>query len=105
MIHLEKGVRLTGLKPEALLGIVITDAVFEMESEMTVLTSIVDGEHDGGQFSTSSHYAGLAFDVLKPDNAADGFVDRLQHALGEEFHVLAHKTLPHIHVAFIPKRP
>lgn len=113
-------VRLIGIKPELLVAFTIIHAAgLDQDTE---LISVVDGDHDGGPLSTSSHYAGCAFDYTKkrwqePTPAGEGWsreaadIDRqfeaevLSGILGPEFHVLAHKTQPHIHVAYIPKRP
>ena len=107
MLQLREGVRINGLKPEALLGMIIVERVFSHYDAVMVVVSVADGDHDGGEFSTSAHYGGYAFDVLQPSStvgATEAFEKELQDALGVEFHVVAHKTKTHIHVAFIPQR-
>lgn len=112
------GVRLLGLKPETLAGLMVTESVYNNFGLTMTVVSVSDGEHDGGEFATSSHYAGMGFDVKNPEwqpesfptpeavsQADTSFLSELETSLGEEFHVIAHKGIPVIHVAWIPKRP
>lgn len=110
MLQLRPGVRINGLKPEAFLGMCIVEQVYSHYGCTAQITSVVDGDHDGGIFSTSAHYAGMAFDVAKPVEPISEMVGvemelQLRACLGEEFHVLSHKTKEHIHIAYLPKRP
>jgi hypothetical protein len=106
MLKLAPGVKCNGLKPEILLGIHITHAIFQQYGQEMLIISVVDGMHDGGPFSTSSHYSGQAFDVLKPSSdLLEGMYADMKVALGEQYHVYLHQTQDHIHVAFLPKRP
>lgn len=103
MLSIKTGVRLHGLKPEALLAIMVVNEIYQQSGHKAVLISVVDGDHDGGPFSTSSHYGGMAFDVQRPMGDPTELVNTIKAALGEEFHVTINKT--HIHVAYMPQSP
>ena len=102
MLLLKPGVRVTGLRPEILLGVVIAERVFEEAGADLVVTACVDGKHAAG----SLHYVGQAVDLRTRDVAADvrpKLVARLRECLGEDYDVVLETD--HIHVEFQPKRP
>lgn len=100
------GVRVQGLKPEALYGMMIADSVVRRITgvEMTV-TSVCEGTH----MPTSLHYDGRAFDVRTltfTPATVQNIVGDLKRALGPDFDVvLEGSPQPHIHVEFDPKTP
>lgn len=101
MLILKKGVDLTGLKPEMLVGLQVVASVFAEIGADCVVTSALDGKHS----RASLHYAGQALDFrtrhLGP-NVAKGVAQGCKKALGDQFDVVLEKT--HIHVEFQPKR-
>lgn len=97
---LKEGVKLKGLQPEALLGIVATKEVVEAFGVEFVITSVTDGTH----MVTSLHYKGQAFDLRSRDMAKgvpEKVVAALKLALGKDFDILFEGD--HIHVEFQPK--
>lgn len=97
---IKPGVSITGLRPEALLGLMVVDAVFANHLEEMELTSCTEGVHSAG----SLHYVGQAFDVgirmMSKDPAI--LTEKCRDALGAEFDVVLEKD--HIHIEFQPKR-
>jgi len=101
MIHLKDGVKLSGIKAELALAIMVAETVFRKEGHKFTITSLTEGKH----IPNSLHYVGLAFDVR---TWADDYgtqlsapikehlAQKLREALGEEFDVLVRPT--HIHV-------
>lgn len=93
---------MSGLRPEALLAVVVAHAAFEEIGCDCVVTAGVDGQHKPG----SLHYAGAAVDLRSRDVPPDvlpKLVARLRESLGEDFDVVQEQT--HIHVEFQPHRP
>ncbi len=104
-MKLQQGVRLNGLKPEALLGLLITSNLCTQIALPIDIVSVADGKHDGGDFMTSSHYAGMSFDFRPAAGAvpSSDFVATLKSMLGDEFYVAPHKSDGIIHVCFMPR--
>jgi hypothetical protein len=103
MIKIKPGVRVLGLKPEALLGIQICASVYAEHNLDFVLTSVVDGKHSRG----SKHYSGNGWDGRTrniPTEDAKGkiFLD-IKNALGSDYDVVLEKN--HIHCEYDPKDP
>tara|TARA_R110000823_G_scaffold210943_3_gene341310 strand:+ start:3583 stop:3894 length:312 start_codon:yes stop_codon:yes gene_type:complete len=95
------GVKIKGIKPEMVLGLLIAEGYFDSMgiSEM-VVTSATDGKHGVG----SLHYVGYAADVRTwaiQDGDLIDFTTGLSEELGEEFDVVLEKD--HIHIEFQPK--
>ena len=55
---LKPGVRIAGIRPETVLGILAADQVYRDHDTDMVVTSVCEGKHSKG----SLHYAGCAFD-------------------------------------------
>ncbi len=66
MISFKEGVKLHGLTPQAVLGILVVMDVFRSYNRSPTITSVAEGEHS----PKSLHYLGRAFDVRLP--ATDG---------------------------------
>jgi hypothetical protein len=102
MLSLKSDVRSLGVKPEALLAILIAYSVYQRHGKNCVITSIVDGKHSRG----SIHYAGYAFDLrtrhLTEEELGAIALD-LQEALGQDYDVVIEPN--HIHVEYQPKNP
>lgn len=102
MIRIKPGVRWEGLRPEAVLGIVLADQVYAGQGvrEMWV-TSITEGRHRPDSF----HYRGLAFDLRihnVPQALRGPLVSRLREVLGDdEWDVILEPD--HVHCEYDPK--
>lgn len=102
---LKAGVRILGLKPEMLLGLMIARDVFHQMGFDFLITSIMDGTHK----RSSEHYTGNGSDVrskhIPPDRKPQLMLN-LRSALGGDFDVILEaegKDWEHIHVEFDPK--
>lgn len=100
-IKLKNGVKINGIKPEMVMGLVVAQGYFNDNalSDMTI-TSAVDGTHGSG----SLHYVGYAADVRIWEIVNDYlpmFTEGLSEALGPEFDVVLETD--HIHIEFQPK--
>ena len=97
---IKEGVKIVGLKPEALLAINIAFHVYKKYGVDCVITEITGGAHG----TASLHYVGLAFDLRTRDfNVSD--LERvkaeLKEALGSEFDVVLESD--HLHLEWQPK--
>lgn len=106
MIRLKKGVKISGLRPEIILGLAIIDSILSLKGYDTVVTSCNDGNHSYG----SKHYSGLALDIRSKHIASDGlkkeFFKLFKSALGEEFDIILEnlgETEEHYHMEYHPK--
>ena len=62
-MRLKLGVRVNGVRPETIVGMVIVDGVIkDLSNTGAVITSCREGTHKGN----SKHYVGFAFDVRLP---------------------------------------
>lgn len=115
-MELLPGVRVVGIKPEILVALQITDGVYTRYGLPCRIKSVVDGNHSGGQFNTSSHYSGTSFDVAIPSGdeftrAAAGAAtpQELQAAivaaLGSEYFVSLNSAFSHFHISYMPQQP
>lgn len=91
-----------GLKPEALLGMMICNEVYKSFGRTLTITSICDGKHS----TQSLHYTGYAFDcrtrTLTEDEKLE-IADEIRSRLVRDYDVILEDT--HIHVEYQPKRP
>lgn len=99
-----QGCRVAGLRPEALLGIMICHSVCADHGWGMRLTSVTDSEHSPG----SLHYPGLAFDFalggsLGESDSPSEFAHTFKTALGDDYDVVDEGN--HFHVEFQPKTP
>lgn len=100
MITLKPGVRINGIRPELLLGIMIAESVYSLKNRTLTITACIDGKHSVG----SLHYAGCAVDLRTRDLPAgepEEITNLLKSALGSDFDVALEKD--HIHLEFQPK--
>lgn len=95
------GVKLIGLRPEALAGMIVCKAAFCGISDAPfVITSVNDSVHGRG----SLHFAGQAFDIRTRDTEQykqQLIVDEMRNSLTDEFDVVLKSD--HIHVEYQPK--
>jgi hypothetical protein len=101
MLQIKSGVKLCGLRPEMLVGILVAERILASGNVYCVITSVVDGKHGTG----SLHYAGQAVDLrisefVNPGDAGRAAV-RIKAALGAEFDVVVESD--HMHLEYQPK--
>lgn len=100
MLLIKSGVKLTGLKPEILLGILVVREVFREHNINMVITSCMDGKHKVG----SLHYKGYAVDIRTrniPDAIVPVIINTCRINLGSEYDLVLEKD--HIHLEFDSK--
>ena len=101
MIRIKKGVNISGIQSEMVLGINIAEKIFNKHNVDLVITSCTDGSHSRG----SLHYVGFAIDArsrdITDDNEKINVQAELQDALGNQFDIVIEST--HYHIEFQPK--
>jgi hypothetical protein len=100
-MKLKHGVKLTGVRPELIIGLRVADGVWRDFGQELVVTSLLDGHHS----SRSLHYAGFAADLRTRYFEADKkreVSDALEDALPDDFDVVLEGT--HIHLEYQPCR-
>lgn len=98
----DKGAKVNGLRPEALLGVMIVHTLFMEHGVDCVITEGTGGKHG----EASLHYLGLAFDVRTwafkgKKSMLNKVVKELKTRLGDQYDVVLHKT--HLHIEYQPK--
>ncbi len=99
-MKIKVGVKINGLKPEMLLGIIIAKSIYDKWGKELVITEITGANHS----FASLHYSGNAVDIRTnyfTDLEKDLVAKDLKEALGENYDVVVEKT--HIHIEFQPK--
>jgi len=97
----DKSVKITGIKPELLFGLIVADGIYRKYGFNMVVTSVIDGEHSTGSF----HYIGLAAD-LRINDIPPNIVEKILSELKEELVKLGFDVVfetNHIHIEFQPK--
>lgn len=107
---LKQGVKIEGIKPECIVGLMIVDRYFAEHKVDFVVTSVKDGKHG----ENSLHYGGYAFDVrLRHFDGVVGSISTedkllamayskdLRERLGGLFDVVVESD--HIHIEYDPK--
>lgn len=100
MTEIKKGVKINGVKPEMVLGIIIIQSVFDKHGKTLVITEVTGGKHGYG----SLHYSGNAVDIRTRDFTLEEtniIANDLREALRENFDVVVENT--HIHAEYQPK--
>lgn len=105
-MKLKTGVSLRGIKPEVVVGMLITNSQYERSGVELLLTSVNDSRHSSG----SLHYAGLAFDcrtkwVMSRETIMP-LVESIRSSLGDEWDVVLEDyggDNEHIHVEYDPE--
>lgn len=97
MIAIKPGVRVSTLKPEIVLAIMIARDLWLEQAQALTITSGIEGQHKVG----SLHYAGLAVDLRLPTANKERMVAQLAIRLGAEYDVVLESD--HIHVEYDPK--
>lgn len=100
-LSLKTGVKLRGLTPEMLLGIIVVEGAYADMEYDTIITSACDGRHSRG----SLHYVGLAVDFrtrhLKAGDASK-VAGKIKDRLGLEYDVVLERD--HVHLEYQPER-
>ena len=102
MVHLKPGVKLTGIRPELLIALMVFNELYEEFGTVCTITSCVDGVHMPG----SKHYVGSGIDFRTkslPDSITDAatIARRARSALGPDFDIVVEDD--HIHCEWDPK--
>lgn len=96
-MEIKPGVRINGIKPELLFGLMVAESVYKDNDSRLVVTSIMDGSHMEG----SLHYVGHAANLRKPlDQSSREIAIQLGEQLGPQWDVVLEPT--HIHIEFDP---
>ena len=99
-MRFKAGVKIEGMVPEMVLGLLVADKVYEQHGFDCVVTSGKDGVHKKG----SLHYQGKAADLRTRyfvSSTLQSVVFDLKTYLTNEFDVVLEKD--HIHLEFDPK--
>lgn len=100
-MFLKESVRLTGIKNELLLAIIIANDVYKSFEVDFVITSVCDGKHIQ---SHSLHYSGNAFDIrirnIPNKQMIDDIFLEIRKRLTKDFQAVLEKD--YIHVEFQP---
>jgi len=100
-VRLKEGVRIHGVRPELIIGMIVADSIYKQYNQELVITSIADGKH----VERSDHYHGAAFDCRTRyfgEDEKESVQWALQAALGQDFIVILESN--HMHVGWRPKR-
>ena len=97
----DDSVKVTGIRPELVLGLVVAADVYRQYGNELVITSLNDGVHS----KTSLHYAGAAADLrtfyFEPEIVPE-VIEAIRKRLGKDYDVVLEKD--HIHLEYQPKR-
>ena len=102
MLKIKPGVRILGLRPELLLGVMIVSSTMQKYGVDCVITSIMDGKHSRGSF----HYSGAACDFRTrnvPAHMLQIIFKKLKENLGKDFDFILERD--HFHLEYQPKLP
>ena len=100
MMQLKGGVKVRGVQPEILLGIMVAKEVYYDAGQTFTITSVCDGKHS----EKSLHYNGQAVDIRTRDLSgvtAQDIATRIKLRLGGDYDVVNEGD--HIHIEFDPK--
>lgn len=100
-MRLKSCVKVEGLAPEMVLGIMVASSVYANHGYRMVITSITDGTHS----YTSLHYIGHAVDLRIreiPSDDLESIVGDMKRSLTNDYDVVLEKD--HIHLEYQPKR-
>lgn len=98
-MRLKNGVKLLGIKPELLCGLLIANRIWKEHGKTLVVTSVVDGKHS----PKSAHYKGFAADLRTRYFSIEKkkiVAMQLQDELGDDFDVVLEDT--HMHLEYDP---
>lgn len=101
MLRFKSGVRVQGLRVEALIAMQVAQTAYAERGYDCIVTSALDGKHS----ATSLHYTGAALDFrirhLPQDGTAEDIAGDIEYALTDDYDVVLEET--HIHVEYQPR--
>lgn len=98
-----RGASIAGIKPEAVIGMMVAKSVFDARHQPFQLSSGLEGRHG----RNSLHFVGLAFDISAREVSEDLYqilTAQLSEHLGDEFDVVFETDPDHWHIEFQPER-
>lgn len=99
-MRFKEGVKIKGMTPELVVGLMIMDSVYRFHGVDMVITSVVEADHMPG----SKHYCGCAADLrirnLTPTLINDIYREA-KDALGKNYDLVLEKD--HLHLEYDPK--
>lgn len=102
MIVFKHGTKISGIRSELILAILVADGIYDKYETDLVLTSVNDGKHS----HASLHYSGSAMDIrtrdLPEEDSVQKVAEEIRQALSNEYDVVV--ELNHIHIEYQPKR-
>ena len=101
-MRIKKGVKLFGLRPEMVVGLMVCDSVYKEFGKELVVTSLTDSKHS----AKSAHYNGCGADLRTHYFTEDELRrvhSKLESELGGDFVVLLESD--HFHISYKPGRP
>jgi len=99
-MRIKEGVRLTGIKPELMVGLMVANDVYNKHGYELVITSCLDGKHS----VTSLHYAGMAADLRTrnlPSAMHKEILEDIRMGLTTDYDILLEDT--HYHLEWQPR--
>lgn len=99
-MKIKQGVKITNLKPQLLLAIIVADNVYTIHNQELVITSLDDSVHGNGTL----HGQGYAFDCRTSYfsvDEAEKVAYEIRTKIDEDFDVVYEKD--HIHIEYDPK--
>ena len=100
-MKLKKGVKLLGVKPELIIGLIICNTVYEKHGVEMVITSKTDGKHR----DYSDHYKGYGMDLRTrniPDVQTRSAIEMgIKESITEDYRIIFEKD--HFHFAYKPR--
>lgn len=99
-MKVKSGVKLTGLQPELIIGLIVCKSVYDKFGFELVITSGLEGNHS----RKSLHYTGQAVDLRTRSmskSTQERVIYEIRKRLTEDFDVVLEAT--HIHIEYQPK--
>lgn len=97
-MQIRSNVRLAGLCPQLVLGLIVVERLSYNEGLDFVISSVTDGLHSW----KSLHYVGHAVDIVFDQPVGPSFLMALKKSLGSEYDVVNESS--HVHIEYQPKR-
>ncbi|KKL05866.1 hypothetical protein LCGC14_2601760 [marine sediment metagenome] len=102
MIRFKRGTKISGIRAELILALLVAEGVYDKYDTDLVVTSVNDGRHS----YTSLHYSGSAADIrtreLPEADSIQAVAEEIRQDLSDEYDVIVESD--HIHIEYQPKR-